>query len=84
MSNLNRNDIQEAIPPGPYCYFGSRNPADKSYKPCPYWKWVSKRKARCAYLDIEDDVEDEHGYEPLALWDQLKECGINDGDELYE
>jgi hypothetical protein len=25
------------IPEGPYCYFGSRNPACKTYKECPYW-----------------------------------------------
>ena len=68
---------KDIIPHGPYCYFGSRNPADNSYKPCPYWSWVEKKNASCSYLGIEDNLEDKNGHEPMALWDQLKECDIN-------
>jgi len=74
---------EEVIPFGPYCYFGSRNPADKTYKPCPYWEFVpaenedERYKGRCNHLNITDG---DSGFD--LLWDQVKECDINyDYDE---
>ena len=83
MINTNDADLKESIPKGPYCYSGTRCPDDPNYKVCTYWKWLGEGRARCIYLDIEDGKEDIHGDEPLALWDQLKECGINDVEELH-
>lgn len=65
------------IPEGPYCYFGSRAPGDKKYKPCPHWEWLGHGRARCNLLKVEDDVEDDKGRTPLCLWDQVKECYYN-------
>ena len=68
---------KDSIPHGPYCYSGSRNPADKNYKPCPYWEMFpeteeSGAKGHCSYLAKTDG---DSGFD--LLWDQVKECGIN-------
>lgn len=74
MNNLDNKDHRKIIPKGPYCYFGSRNPSDKSYKPCPYWSLRgADRDGYCSFLEIGD--HDPNG--SLCLWDQVKECGIN-------
>jgi hypothetical protein len=73
---------QEQIPLGVYCY--DQNGC------CPHWRregnWVY-----CQHLKIATEVADapepegphDKGYEyvPLSLvWDQVKECGVNDED----
>lgn len=82
MSDLDNGDPREVIPKGPYCYSGTRNPADKNYKPCPYWEIRGTEEEYygcCTYLDIADDDGEGFGH----LWDQVKECGINsDYDEV--
>jgi len=74
-TKINETDAKKMIPHGPYCYFGSRNPAAKNYKPCPFWDLRGKdnRYGYCSYLDRGDDSKDS----TLCLWDQVKECGIN-------
>ena len=72
------------IPEGPYCYTSlgvemtDRGPVIK-IKKCPYWEYVGPQRARCNFLKVDDDDEDACG----LLWDQVKECGINEGDD-YE
>ena len=67
---------QSAIPPGPYCYFGSRAPGDKSYRRCPFWQKEIEPNGDeygvCLYLAERDCA---------LLWDQCKICGINDDPE---
>ena len=77
MSEQNNIDPKEVIPTGPYCYSGTRNPSDNRYKPCPYWRHLGEQNGECLYLGIQDYEENEHGETSLALWDQVKECGIN-------
>ena len=57
--NINLKDLQLIIPEGPYCYFGSRNPSDNNYKPCPFWDLVGKDNefGYCSYLERGDDSE---------------------------
>ena len=71
--NITKTDLKLIIPKGPYCYFGSRNPADKSYKPCPFWdlRGENNEFGYCSHLDRGDDTG------ALCLADQVKECGIN-------
>ena len=63
--------MKDKIPKGLYCY---------GYNGilCPYWK-INKNKPEqlngyCEYLKIGDWMEDSIG----LLWDQVKECGINE------
>jgi len=73
--HINIEDAKKIIPHGPYCYFGSRNPAAENYKPCPFWELreYDSRYGYCSYLDRGDDSE----HASLCLWDQVKECGVN-------
>lgn len=68
------------IPEGPYCY----TYVDNKQVKCPYW---SKRQDKpeqenghCSLLGWGD--WEAHGLS--LLWDQVKECGINDIDEEFE
>lgn len=76
--------LEQNIPPGPYCYFGSRAPGDPDYKPCPHWRKLADYEEQlngyCTYLKLGDYMEDG----TLLLWDQVKECGINDDFDLVE
>lgn len=59
------------IPPGCYCY----TYVDDKRVLCPHWK-KTEAGATCQLLQL-NSVE----YEPHNLiWDQVKECGINDED----
>ncbi len=73
---------QQQIPLGVYCYDGNGL--------CPHWRregnWVY-----CDHLKIATEVASEpepsephapsHEYVSLSLiWDQCKECGVNDDD----
>ena len=76
------------IPPGIYCYTGlSIEYRKKGYpvyhiKPCPYWgaryDMPEQERGYCALLN-RGDWEDPYSFG--LLWDQCKECGINDDFE---
>ena len=87
---VNRLDelCKMAIPTGPYCYesFGHDADGGRRIKCCPFWdKDETKPRQEdgiCHYLETADweEWEKENGHIPL-LWDQCKECGINDDIE---
>lgn len=68
------------IPPGLYCYTYEGNNAVV----CPYWSIDTKQQTQangyCAFLKLGDWMED--GTD--LLWDQCKECGINDSVNLQD
>jgi len=84
---------QMAIPNGPYCYEGIGHDADgvRRIKCCPFWDSDPSKGEQefgiCHYLEMNDweEWQAENGHIPL-LWDQCKECGINDNpdDDGYE
>jgi hypothetical protein len=61
------------IPAGVYCY-------DESGR-CPYWRLNTGRPEQmngyCEYLELGDWMEGG----TMLLWDQCKECGINNDDD---
>ena len=81
MTNSNTKDTS-VIPTGCYCY--------DNKGVCPYWScekvyegidWLKMRPTyygKCSFLNISDHKE------TLSLFDQVKECGINDSwdDEI--
>lgn len=88
MGKINKDT--SVIPTRDYCY-------DATGKPCPYWsceytyeesdymKMRPHRNGKCSFLEIADD-DDVDGIG--LLFDQVKECGINndldeDDDLLY-
>ena len=86
MVQLMKKDMSK-IPMGGYCYEiidivpSSKDGCVIRTKPCPYW---SRRKGLygqvdgyCSYLDIGDEYKGASG----MLFDQVKECNINTGDE---
>jgi hypothetical protein len=68
--------MSEFIPSGCYCYefLGIEKDSTSEFgfkiktKPCPYY---SKKDYWCMFLDME-------------IFDECKECGINDDDEDYD
>lgn len=61
------------IPHGPYCY---DRPDGNTRRVCPHWKPTADG-AECTLLRLGSERED-----PTNLvWDQVKECGINDEPE---
>ena len=62
------------IPEGDYCYKYIETPSKKNnwrskVKVCPYWHSIEDgASAYCDVLQTEDCI---------LLWDQCKECGIN-------
>ena len=62
------------IPDGPYCY-------DGVIGTCPFWRKdhskPNQMNGYCMFLELGDYMEDEG---TSLLWDQCKECGINDCD----
>lgn len=72
------------IPKGSYCYtIRSVDMSNGNIKAnvCPYWsKDYSKPdqgNGYCSYLELGDWMENGTS----LLWDQCKECGINDDDD---
>lgn len=73
-----------SIPLGDYCYevllVGSVSGVI-NIKLCPYWYRIPTKRNQedgyCKFLDLGDWEEDGHG----LLWDMVKECNINIGDE---
>jgi len=73
---------KSVIPHGMYCYtrMGYKNGVYK-IKPCPYWDKVEGKPKQgdgyCHYLETGDWEEGNLS----LLWDQVKECGINEGGQ---
>lgn len=78
------------IPRGCYCYTRIPRPKNEPdghfvprIEPCPYWAFDKGRPEQqagyCAHLKAGDWEEDG----TLLLWDQCKECGVNDDDQDY-
>ena len=70
---------KKLIPPGTYCYI----PLEVIGKSlailrCPYWSLDPNKPSQCngccSFLNRCDDDDEGFG----LLWDQVKECGIND------
>jgi len=81
-----KKDIS-VIPKGPYCYTINRiehtdNGAIIHENICPYWSLDETKERQnngcCSFLGITD--ADDGG----LLWDQVKECGINDDYDDYD
>jgi len=66
---------KEDIPYGMYCYSGDYT--------CPYWSKRADKRERddgyCSYLDLGDWMENG----TFLLWDQVKECGVNEEEIEY-
>lgn len=87
------NDGDESvIPAGSYCYTPIRmieepgRPPRMKIKHCPYWGHdfdkPRQQTGYCALLGQGDWDPDPNG--PFLLWDQVKECGLNDDDDEDE
>jgi hypothetical protein len=67
------NKSKNLIPKGPYCY-------DKNGV-CPYWSLNKDREYQnngyCSFLERGDWQEDWFS----LLWDQVKECGVNEEEK---
>jgi hypothetical protein len=68
------------IPPGPYCYYGSRDPKDGNFKKCPYWRKVPgapyQEDGGCTFLNTTDEKSEHIG----LLFDRVKECRVKEDD----
>ena len=83
---------EACIPKGWYCYTPYKTIYRKNRMPtrvvtlCPYWRWRRLRRRQmngyCKFLRAGDWQKDG----PFLLWDQVKECGINEftDEELEE
>lgn len=77
---MNPRDQYPEIPYGPYCYttLGINGDYSLRISTCPYWSIREGREEQengyCKLLGLGDWME--HG--TSLLWDQVKECGIND------
>ena len=76
---------ESVIPTGLYCYSHTGKPNQYGFperKICPYWgKDLSKPKhgnGFCTFLGMNDWDENKG---TSLLWDQVKECGINENLE---
>lgn len=75
--HFTEEQAKKVIPKGGYCY-------DENGK-CPFWDTMpSMDKQSCGYCHwLQKGDWEEDG--TFLLWDQCKECGVNDDDEsLYE
>jgi len=72
---------ENLIPEGYYCYtnlgYSREMPPLMYTEPCPFWKRLKDRLNQeygyCLYLQKGD-----FGEKFTLLWDQCKECGVND------
>jgi hypothetical protein len=83
MGDINMNKDTSVIPIGSYCYTPIEVEGDHyKIKICPYWSRDNEKEEQmngcCSFLGISDH---ENG---TLLWDQIKECGVNEGDEENE
>jgi hypothetical protein len=74
---------ESVIPKGLYCYdvighipATEDQPPRRQIKPCPYWGKDDAGHGYCAKLQASDGDPDG----TMLLFDQVKECGINDED----
>lgn len=76
------------VPAGPYCYRitaidSQSSPPSSKIATCPYW---GRREIEgevfgyCAHLKTGDWKE----AGTMLLFDMVKECGLNDPDEIYD
>lgn len=65
--------VEDVIPKGLYCYSYDEN---GNFHVCPYWNYVDREIAYCAFLNSSDA----DGLGLGLLWDQVKECGVNEPD----
>lgn len=73
------NNNHPEIPLGIYCY--GRDGSGKRVV-CPHWEQLETRagitsKARCNFLNVISEYPE---YDNL-IWDQVKECGVNEDRE---
>lgn len=89
MSDKTKGKDTSQIPHGLYCYELLRIENDERGRPiaktkvCPYWdsdpNQESQSNGYCHYLEVGDW----QNAGPFLLWDQVKECGVNeDLDEI--
>ena len=73
---------EKEIPKGIYCYnvISITNEGKIHAKTCPFWFLRTKEVGYCSLLKKSDDDLDSFG----LLWDQVKECGINDEDDYTD
>lgn len=74
---ITESRVHELVPHGIYCY-------DKRGT-CPFWSrfdgiYPSQSNGYCSLMERGDWMASESGGTSL-LWDQCKECGINDSDD---
>lgn len=77
------------IPTGDYCYdiLGIEREDGEikiNIRPCLYWHRMPDRNSQengyCSFLDTGDWEGEGHG----LLWDMVKECNVNTGDDYAE
>lgn len=77
---LTAEQCAKLIPQGNYCY----NRVDGVFKICPFWDKIfdfpTQDNGYCHYLKRGDWQRGGMG----LLWDQCKECGVNEYREDYE
>ena len=68
---------EQVVPMGIYCYTPIKM-VDGALKIqcCPYWQ-ITEKGAYCKHLKLDS----ENGSVDNLIWDQVKECGINFGDD---
>ena len=82
--------LRIVVPKGDYCYKLKKIKYDKErslpfmqIKTCPYWtfdkRYLDEGVGYCKYLKVGDKDENSQG----LLWDQVKECGINEQHTNY-
>jgi hypothetical protein len=74
-AELTKEQAHSLIPDGAYCY----THVDGVFTLCPFWdsieQFPKQGNGYCHFMRCGDDIRG--GF----LWDQCKECGINDNDE---
>lgn len=74
---LNSPNPHLYIPKGPYCY--------NDVGLCPFWdknrNQPDQLSGYCHFLKLGDWMDDTDGSWTMLLWDQVKECGVDDDFE---
>lgn len=89
---------RQIVPQGPYCYTladvaypdGIGKPPRIKHAACPFYRkrtdWPEQADGYCRFLKAGDSTKgrDRNGNprSTMLLWDQVKECGVNDDLEL--
>jgi hypothetical protein len=76
-ASFTRKDVERLVPHGQYCYDNNGT--------CIFWsRWMEhdeQNSGYCSLMEKGDFMSSENGG-TMLLWDQCKECGIN--DEIVE